>query len=211
MMIDKPKSGTGATLLSELVSLLTTGRLPMRATYSPGEMLEFEKRVASTCRDANGIVLLDNLAGTIVSNMLADLLTAEGKFPARDLGFSRNFILNPRNYVLMATANNVSMAAELVNRTLHIRLDAGVERPDHRNGFRHHNITDYLLENLPRLRTPRCRWCITGWKQAGLRPSDHPKALRRFDAWQRQTAAIPAGRRGSPISRPTPWSSRNGP
>ena len=190
MMIDKPKSGTGATLLSELVSLLTTGRLPMRATYSPGEMLEFEKRVASTCRDANGIVLLDNLAGTIVSSMLADLLTAEDKFPARDLGFSRNFILNPRNYVLMATANNVSMAAELVNRTLHIRLDAGVERPDHRNGFRRPNVTDYLLDNLPRLRNAALS-LVHHWLEAG-RPvaSEHPKALRRFPAWQRQTAAV---------------------
>ena len=168
MMIDKPKSGTGATLLSELVSLLTTGRLPMRATYSPGEMLEFEKRVASTCRDANGIVLLDNLAGTIVSSMLADLLTAEDKFPARDLGFSRNFILNPRNYVLMATANNVSMAAELVNRTLHIRLDAGVERPDHRNGFRRPNVTDYPAgQPAP----PAQRRAVAGAPLAGGRAS----------------------------------------
>ncbi len=56
--------------------------MPMRATYCNGEMLEFEKRVAATCRNANGIVLMDNLAGTIVSNMLAELLTAEGKFLA---------------------------------------------------------------------------------------------------------------------------------
>ena len=190
MMIDKPKSGTGATLLSELVSLLTTGRLPMRASYSPGEILEFEKRVASTCRDANGIVLLDNLAGTIVSSMLADLLTAEDKFPARDLGFSRNLILNPRNYLMMATANNVSMAAELVNRTLHIRLDAGVERPDHRNGFRHPNVTDYLLDNLPRMRNAALS-LVYHWLEKGRPPATgNPKALRRFDAWQRQTGAI---------------------
>ena len=142
--------------------------------------------------------------------MLADLLTAEDKFPARDLGFSRNFILDPRNYMLMATANNVSMAAELVNRTLHIRLDAGVERPDHRNGFRHHSITDYLLENLPRMRNAALS-LVHHWLEAG-RPSasDHPKALRRF----------PGGRgrrppfwkpRDSLISSPTLWSLRSVP
>ena len=190
MMIDKPKSGTGATLLSELVALLTTGRMPMRATYCNGDMLEFEKRVAATCRDANGIVLLDNLAGTIVSSMLADLLTAEDKFPARDLGFSRNFILNPRNYLLMATANNVSMAAELVNRTLHIRLDAGVERPDQRDAFRHPDVIEYLLDNLPRLRNSALS-LVNNWLEVGRPPaSELPKALRRFPAWQRQTAAI---------------------
>ena len=190
MMIDKPKSGTGATLLSELVSVLTTGQMPMRATYCPGELLEFEKRLMATCRDANGIVLLDNLAGTVVSSTLADLITAEDRFSTRDLGFSRNFILNPRNYMLIATANNVSMAAELVNRTLHIRLDAGVERPDHRNGFRHPDVTDYLLDNLPRLRNAALS-LVHHWLEADRPPaSEYPKALRRFPAWQRQTAAI---------------------
>ena len=194
MMVDKPKSGTGATLLSELVSLLTTGRLPMRATYSPGEMLEFEKRLAATCRDANGIVLLDNLAGTIVSNMLADLLTAEDRFSARDLGLSRNMILNPRNYILMATANNVSMAAELVNRTLHIRLDAGVERPDHRNGFRHPDVTEYLLDNLPRLRNAALS-LVHHWLERDRPPaSTHPKALRRFPGLAATDGGDPGGR-----------------
>ena len=43
-MFDKPKSGTGATLLSQLVSLVTTGKLPKRITYST-DTLEFEKRL----------------------------------------------------------------------------------------------------------------------------------------------------------------------
>ena len=101
MMIDKPKSGTGASLLSEVVALLTTGRRAMRVTYCNGEFLEFEKRVAATCRNANGIVLLDNLSGTITSNMLAELLTAEDKFMARELGSTRNMSIDPRNYVLV--------------------------------------------------------------------------------------------------------------
>ena len=190
VMIDKPKSGTGATLLAELVALLTTGCMPMRATYCNGEMLEFEKRVAATCRNANGIVLMDNLAGTIVSNTLAELLTAEDKFLARELGASRNVSIDPRNYVMLATANNVSMAAELVNRTLHVRLDAGMERPDHRNGFRHPAITEYLIANLPRLRNAALS-LVHHWLELG-RPvaTELPWALRRFPAWERQTAAI---------------------
>ena len=164
--------------------------MPMRATYCNGEMLEFEKRVAATCRNANGIVLMDNLAGTIVSNMLAELLTAEDKFLARELGASRNVNIDPRNYVMLATANNVSMAAELVNRTLHVRLDAGMERPDHRNGFRHPAITEYLIANLPRLRNAALS-LVHHWLELG-RPvaTELPRALRRFPAWQRQTAAI---------------------
>ena len=54
-MFDKPKSGTGATLLSQLVSLVTTGKMPKRITYST-ETLEFEKRATATLRQNNGVV-----------------------------------------------------------------------------------------------------------------------------------------------------------
>ena len=47
-LFDKPKSGTGATLLANLVAVLTTGKKSERVTYCNGEMLEFEKRVAAT-------------------------------------------------------------------------------------------------------------------------------------------------------------------
>ncbi len=57
---DKPKFGAGATLPVGLVSLLTAGKAPGRVTYCHGEMVEFEKRVAATCRDGTSAVLLDN-------------------------------------------------------------------------------------------------------------------------------------------------------
>ena len=189
-MFDKPKSGTGATLLVSLVGLLTTGKHPERVTYCNGEMVEFEKRVAATCRAASGVVLLDNLSGTMTSAMLAELLTADDSFTARDLGTSRNLSFNPRNFVIMGTANNVTMTAELVNRTLPVRLNAGVERPDQRTGFRHPDVKDYLADNLPRLRDAALS-LVHHWLELG-RPAatELPQALRRYPAWQRQTAAI---------------------
>ena len=112
-LFDKPQSGTGATLLANLVAVLTTGKKSERVTYCNGEMLEFEKRVAATCRAASGIVLLDNLSGVMASAMLAELLTADDSFTARDLGTSRNLTFNPRNFVIVGTADNVTMTAEL--------------------------------------------------------------------------------------------------
>ena len=189
-MFDKPKSGTGATLLVGLVGLLTTGKHPERVTYCNGEMVEFEKRVAATCRAASGVVLLDNLSGTMASAMLAELLTADDSFTARDLGTTRNLSFNPRNFVIMGTANNVTMTAELVNRTLPVRLNAGVERPDQRTGFRHTDVKDYLVDNLPRLRNAALS-LVHHWLEKGRPPATElPKALRRYPAWQRQTAAI---------------------
>ena len=189
-LFDKPKSGTGATLLANLVAVLTTGRKSERVTYCNGEMLEFEKRVAATCRAASGVVLLDNLSGVMASAMLAELLTADDSFTARDLGTSRNLTFNPRNFVIVGTANNVTMTAELANRTLPVRLNAGVERPDQRTGFRHPDVKDYLVDNLPRLRN--CALSLAHhWLEQGKPPaSELPQGLRRYPAWQRQTAAI---------------------
>ena len=189
-MFDKPKSGTGATLLANLCAVLTTGKKSERVTYCNGEMLEFEKRVAATCRAASGVVLLDNLSGVMASAMLAELLTADDSFTARDLGTTRNLTFNPRNFVVVATANNVTMTAELANRTLPVRLNAGVERPDQRTGFRHPDVKDYLLANLPRLRNATLS-LVHHWLEQGKPPaSDLPQGLRRYPAWQRQTAAI---------------------
>ena len=151
---DKPKFGTGATLLVGLVTLLTAGKAPERVTYCHGEMVEFEKRVAATCRDGSSVVLLGNLSGTKNSTMLAERLTADdGDFKARDLGASRYRSFNPCNFVIMGTANNVIMTAESVNRTLPVPLNAGVERPDQRSDFRHPHVKDYPADNLPRLRS----------------------------------------------------------
>ena len=189
-LFDKPKSGTGATLLANLVAVLTTGKKSERVTYCNGEMLEFEKRVAATCRTASGIVLLDNLSGVMASAMLAELLTADDSFTARDLGTSRNLTFNPRNFVIVGTANNVTMTAELANRTLPVRLNAGVERPDQRTGFRHPDVKDYLVDNLPRLRNAALSLVHHWLEQGKPPPSELPQGLRRYPAWQRQTAAI---------------------
>ena len=189
-MFDKPKSGTGATLLVGLVGLLTTGRHPDRVTYCNGEMVEFEKRVAATCRIASGVVLLDNLSGTMSSAMLAELLTADDSFTARDLGTSRNLSFNPRNFVIMGTANNVTMTAELVNRTLPIRLNAGVERPDQRADFRHPDVKDYLVDHLSKLRNAALSLVHHWLEKERPAATDLPQALRRYPAWQRQTSAI---------------------
>ena len=61
---------------------------------------------------------MDNLSGTFSSSMIAEMVTAEDEFEARELGVSRNIAIDPRNFVIHATANNVSMDAELANRTM---------------------------------------------------------------------------------------------
>ena len=188
-MFDKPKSGTGASLLAQLVSLLVTGRVPRKVIYS-SEGDEFEKRLATAARQYNGLLLLDNLAGTISSPTLASMVTAEDTFEVRKLGTQDMIVLHPRNYVVMATANNVSMDAELVNRTLPIRLDANMEQPDERDNFRHPEVLEYLRTNLSRLQSAALS-LVQHWIDAGKpAASELPRARRRFTGWLPITAAI---------------------
>ena len=188
-MFDKPKSGTGATLLSQLVSLVTTGKMPKRITYST-DTLEFEKRATATLRQNNGVVLLDNLNGNFSSSMIAEMVTAEDDFEARELGVSRNIAIDPRNLVIHATANNVSMDAELANRTMPLRLDARMERPDHRGTFKHPDVTSYTRANLDYLQRAAVS-LVHHWMEAGKPAANRtPKALRRFPQWAAQTTAI---------------------
>ena len=189
ILIDKPKSGTGASLMAELVSVLTSGKMPLRATYCNGDALEFEKRLMAAGHDANGVLLMDNLTGTLVSAMLSQLLTA-GEYQGRILGTSKNGTVATRNLLMMATSNNLRMAAELINRTLHIRLDAQVERPDRRSVFKHEAIAEYLLENLARKRNALLS-LVHHWLEQERPPATTlPTALGRYPVWQRQTAAI---------------------
>ncbi len=90
----------------------------------------------------------------------------------------------------MATSNNVTLAAELVNRTLHIRLDAQMERPDQRTVFKHEAIAEYLQENLARKRNALLSLVHHWLEQGRPQATSLPQALGRYPVWQRQTAAI---------------------
>ncbi len=120
---------------------------------------------------------LGDLSGAMSSAVLAELLTADHSFTDRDQGTSRNFVLNPRNYLMMGTANNVSMSA-------------GVERLNQRTGSRHPDVEDHLATNLPTYRNAALSR-VHHWLEQDEPPaSTLPQGLRPYPAWQRQTAAI---------------------
>ena len=73
--IRAPAPGTGKTLLAEIIGLIATGRVPaaMSHTYQTDE---FRKRVAALATDGAPIVLLENVSGSLGSDVLAGALTA---------------------------------------------------------------------------------------------------------------------------------------
>ena len=210
-MFDKPKSGTGATLLVSLVGLLTTGKHPERVTYCNGEMVEFEKRVAATCRAASGVVLLDNLSGTMTSAMLADTAHRRRQFHGSGPGHQPQPVLQSaqlRDHGHGQQRDHDGRTGE-PDAPRAPQRRCGAPGPAHR-------LPSPGREGLPGgqpASAPRRRsipGAPPGWSWDG-RPQRSCPRLCGVTRPGRGRPRPSSRRRASPASPATPWSSRSGP
>lgn len=175
-LIDAPARGTGKGLLSEVSSLITLGySAPVMSQPRDGD--ELEKRITTVLLEGRPFVFLDNVT-QLKSPHLAAALTAE-IWQGRVLGKSE-MVSVPNRAVWLATGNNVEISDEFARRIIPIRLDAGVERPEDRRGFRHKNLPEYVRSNRSEL-VSACLSLVQGWIDAGT-----PKGaamLGRFESW----------------------------
>ena len=146
-LVEAPTRGTGKGLLSEVIPLVSIGTSP-GVMVQPKDGDEFEKRVTSTLLSGARVILLDNVH-TLKGEALAAALTAR-VWQGRRLGKSEMLTL-PNDALWIATGNNVALDDDMPRRIVPIRLDAGVERPEARSGFRHPNLTRWVRENRPAL------------------------------------------------------------
>lgn len=86
----------------------------------------------------------------------------------------------PNRALWLATGNNVNISDEFARRIIPIRLDAGVERPEDRRGFRHKNLPEYVRSHRSEL-VSACLSLVQVWIDAGM---PRGKAmLGRFESW----------------------------
>ncbi len=175
-LIDAPARGTGKGLLSEVASLITLG-YPAPVMSQPRDGDELEKRITTVLLEGRPFVLLDNVT-ELKSAHLAAALTAE-IWQGRVLGKSE-LVSVPNRALWLATGNNVDISDEFARRIIPIRLDAGVERPEDRRGFRHKNLSEYVRTHRSEL-VSACLSLVQVWIDAGM-----PKGkatLGRFESW----------------------------
>ena len=175
-LLDAPTRGTGKGLLAELVGLIAQGRAVEVMAMPPGEE-EVEKRITSFLLAGYPMALLDNVT-QLRSASLSAVLTAT-TWRGRRLGKSE-MVDAPNAVTWMATGNNVTLSDEMVRRVVPIRIDAGIERPEDRTGFRHDRLPQWALENRALLMSA-CLSIIQAWVDAGM-PKGH-QTLGRFEAW----------------------------
>ena len=132
-LITAPARGTGKGLLADVVTIPATGG-EAGVMALPGSDDELEKRVTACLVTGHSLILLDNVT-SLRSRVLSAALTSR-EWVGRILGRSRMVrVSNDATWV--ATGNNLSLSDEMLRRVVPIRLDAAVERPEERTGFRH--------------------------------------------------------------------------
>jgi hypothetical protein len=143
-LFEKPSPGTGATLLIDMLSLPATGR-PIPTMTEGRDEDEWRKRITAKLATGSAFLLIDNLRRRLDSAAVAAGITST-TWEDRLLGFSTMARL-PVRCVWVATGNNPAVSTEIARRTVRIRMDAKLDRPWLRNGFRHENLRGWANQN----------------------------------------------------------------
>jgi hypothetical protein len=176
-LIEKPTPGTGATLMVEAIAEIATGARASVLTEGRDED-EWRKRLTSALRVMPPLLFIDNLRARLDSAALAAAITAPA-WEDRILGRSE-IVSIPVRCAWVVTGNNPALSNEMARRAIRIRLDARVDQPWRRSGFRHENLTKWVRENRPRL-VAACLTLAQGWIAAG-RPASS-QSLGSFEEW----------------------------
>lgn len=178
IVVRAPTPATGKSLLAEMIGYIGTGRTPavMAMTY---EREELRKRVMSLAVAGTPLVLIDNLSGSVGSDTLAAALTAT-EWEDRVLGLTQ-LVRVPLRTVWLGTGNNVAFRRTLGRRVVPIDLDARVEVPEDRTGFKYPNLTARVREQRPRLVTAGLT-ILRAFHVAG-RPQHGGARMGSFEEW----------------------------
>ena len=176
-VIDAPSEGTGKGLLAEVFARVATGQ-KARATAEPRDDAEWGKVITSALMAAPPYILIDNVTRPVHSSALAGATTAR-VYKDRLLGQSKMAEI-PVNNVWLFTGNNVHASREMARRFVRIRLDAQVENPATRGGFRHANLTRHVEQARGSL-VAACLTLVQAWVVAG-RPAGRER-IGSYEEW----------------------------
>ena len=177
--IEAPTPGSGKGLLMKVLLMPAIGG--RHVTCGAGaDNEEWEKRLISFLRLSPQALVIDNVNDKVSSGFLCTALT-EPEVSSRLLGVSQQVTM-PVRTVWVMTANNPKFSDEVIRRTARIRVDAGVERPEDRSGFKHADLAAWASAHRGEL-IAACCTMVRGWVTQGA-PEDVPaKPLGSFEHW----------------------------
>jgi hypothetical protein len=185
-LLDKPKRGTGASLLAQLVTILAFGSATDLMT-APTTEEEWRKKITAALLGGLTIIFIDNVEDTLSNPHLAAALTSE-VWSDRILGRSEIARDLPQRCTWIATGNNLKVGGDLGRRCYYIRLDAKQARPWERQGFRHPNLKRYVRTHRGELLGAMLT-IARGWFAAGCPEATTP-IVGGFEEWTRTLGGV---------------------
>jgi hypothetical protein len=177
----KPGPGTGASLLVDVLTTITTGA-PAPAMTFPTRAEEVGKTLSAALAEGAPVILFDNIGQAIASSELASAMTGTS-YQARILGRTQ-LVMVPVRTVWVFTANNIEASGEILRRFVLIPLDAGVPDPEQRkpkSGWQHPNIKRWVTDNRPVL-VWACLTIIQNWVAKGMERQE-TASLASYEDW----------------------------
>lgn len=133
LIINAHDSGSGKTLLAHILRVLFDGAL--RSEWPTGKE-EQEKEIAAVLSaTTGGVVVYDNIRGTLNSGVLEGVLT-QRHTSMRRLGKNDDRVALNNDRLFVLTGNNVSIAGDLRRRVVWSRIDPGMPHPERRTEFK---------------------------------------------------------------------------
>jgi hypothetical protein len=127
--ISAPDYGYGKTYLADVISAISTGDIcPVIAQGKRDE--ELDKHLAAALIGGADLLCIDNISRPLDSDLLCQMLT-QRMVQVRILGEST--VLNlPTTTTVLSTGINLTIADDLVRRTLRCQMAGNIERPEMR-------------------------------------------------------------------------------
>ncbi len=174
---DAPTPGTGKGLLVQAALWPALGySLDIRSGARDAD--EWRKRITSELVAGKPVIGFDNATTRLDSEHLAAVLTATS-WTDRVLGQTQ-VVTTPNRATWVCTGNNLAFSKELARRVVWIRLDAKVEAPEQRSGFRHSNLLGYVRKRRSALVAAALTLC-RAWLAAGRPPG--PQVMGSFESY----------------------------
>ena len=148
-LIEANIRGCGKSLLADVAAIIATGQNAPRMP-APRSDDESRKRITSIAVAAEPLCLIDNVTGRLDLPSLDAALTAT-TWNDRVLGKSELTGNVPLNTIWFLTGNNVILGGDTVRRSMHVRLESRLEKPEERTGFAHANLMAWLQGERGRL------------------------------------------------------------
>lgn len=187
-LISAATPGSGKTLLTDILGSIYGVYKETWVRKSE----EFDKRVSSILRDrTEPVVCFDNVetTDTIRHPELAMLLTSE-EYGGRVLGQTATTTgINDRLW--LATGNNIAVGGDIPSRSILVRLDPQMERPEEREGFAiQEDIWTWLRNDTNRANLMYYMLVLVrAWIADGA-PRDNEQRMRNFTNWAQVTGGL---------------------